>query len=614
MDPKRNQDLNTTIEQYNQELKDSRKTRFPFIPRIRFASDSENAQPVDTVQVNQPRRSASTPTNQISQESDPFASLPTSRGGILDSAHEKLLTNFSRLRVELTEVLTHLEHQCRLRFEQFTHLKQAIESNRQGLEELYQIKLPADNIDAILNLRKQKKFQLQQELDGQRRHFEEVMLQRRWQFEEEVRQAREEWDQQKRDQEQQVRLSKQTFEQQMQLIEEQKVQLCKVRETELKQVEAVYKQKAEQIKQGLSAEEQELKAMISAVRDEWAQEEQDYVLRRQAREEEEQSFMATLDLNRKLDQDLYIARRSALEQELEDLKSEADQTMSGFKERLEYQEQALAKREKVLEEREADLAKAQERLSEIELSLNESVEKTKTETEQELLQRYIEKERSLEEAYHLQIEALRASHLQSDTAHQDVLAQKEAMLAEKESAFAQKENDYVHAIADLKAEHERDLQGLKSNFEAAVSHLKAEHLKALQDLGSDFELGTDALKIELQEMKQKVAQDRETERQRLMIEHERQLAALIQKHRLILSEKSKRFQEYEGIYERRCNQLEMRIVDLDEANKLLRDRLESAEQRLEDMMDNAMRRLSPSEATDEDPSRRLPKILRSRYR
>ncbi len=96
--------------------------------------------------------------------------------------YENIVKNLSNLKIELSASLDKLGEQLVTEFKKFEELQQAIQLEKQSLDELYQLSANADSLSVMLLAQKEKKAQFEEEIAAKRAKFEEEMMQTQLQW------------------------------------------------------------------------------------------------------------------------------------------------------------------------------------------------------------------------------------------------------------------------------------------------------------------------------------------------------------------------------------------------------------------------------------------------
>ncbi len=134
------------------------------------------SQPQDIVQAYQEELSRSRAQKKATRSDEKeVTSLP----GILEEVQEKAKRSFSRMKLDLNDVVESLENKFLSQYKQLSEIREVVESERRALEELYEIKIPTDSLAALVSLKKERIAGKELELEKAKKEFEEIVRRRK---------------------------------------------------------------------------------------------------------------------------------------------------------------------------------------------------------------------------------------------------------------------------------------------------------------------------------------------------------------------------------------------------------------------------------------------------
>lgn len=123
---------------------------------------------------------------------------------------DRIVKALGELKVECVNILDNLGGSLLVEHKTLTDLQQAIEIEKRGLDELYEIKVNTDSLAALLLAQKEKKSAFDAEMEEKRKDFDEEMSQKRQQW----KQEEENYEFQKRERDAQLKRDRQREEEQ----------------------------------------------------------------------------------------------------------------------------------------------------------------------------------------------------------------------------------------------------------------------------------------------------------------------------------------------------------------------------------------------------------------
>ena len=112
-------------------------------------------------------------------------------------SQESIVKGFASLKLELASTLEKLEEKLMSEFKHLEELQQAVEIEKENLQNLYQITANADSLAALLLAQKVKREDFEDELAAKRATFEQILETDRQQLEAEMQLKREQWKKEK---------------------------------------------------------------------------------------------------------------------------------------------------------------------------------------------------------------------------------------------------------------------------------------------------------------------------------------------------------------------------------------------------------------------------------
>lgn len=106
---------------------------------------------------------------------------------VSENSIEKIVTNIANLKLEIVKSIDGLEEKLVAQQKKFAEVQQAVEIETRNLEEIYQIKVNADSLAALLLAHKEKKEEFEKEMEVEKEEFEMEMTQKqlKWKKEQE---------------------------------------------------------------------------------------------------------------------------------------------------------------------------------------------------------------------------------------------------------------------------------------------------------------------------------------------------------------------------------------------------------------------------------------------
>ena len=104
-----------------------------------------------------------------------------------ENSVEKIVNGISRAKIEIMNALDEVGEKLTSEFKKLEELQKAIELETNYLHEIYDIKVNADALSALLLAQKEKKTSFEEEIESKRASFEDEMLQKKlqWKLEQE---------------------------------------------------------------------------------------------------------------------------------------------------------------------------------------------------------------------------------------------------------------------------------------------------------------------------------------------------------------------------------------------------------------------------------------------
>ncbi len=124
-------------------------------------------------------------------------------------SHEGIVKEISNLKLSLSSALDKLSENFVSEFRKFEELQQAIQFEKQQLEDLYQLSANTDSLSAMLLAQKEKKEQFEQEMASRKAELDEKIKTEKERFDTEMAEKRNQWE---KEQEQYASQAKETQE------------------------------------------------------------------------------------------------------------------------------------------------------------------------------------------------------------------------------------------------------------------------------------------------------------------------------------------------------------------------------------------------------------------
>jgi hypothetical protein len=104
-----------------------------------------------------------------------------------DNSLENIVSSIGKIKIEIVNELDGLSNSLSSEFKKLEEIKSAIEIESQYIEDLYEIKVNAESLSALMLSQKEKKANFELEIGSKKSEFEEEMLQKKlqWKLEQE---------------------------------------------------------------------------------------------------------------------------------------------------------------------------------------------------------------------------------------------------------------------------------------------------------------------------------------------------------------------------------------------------------------------------------------------